>query len=69
MTNKNNMIEAIQKLKDEKKARDAEELEKKTQQDKIIIEEVKKEIMEKNQLNESEFKEFVLKKEDLERKR
>ena len=69
MTNKNNMIEAIQKLKDEKKARDAEELEKKTQQDKIIIEEVKKEIMEKNKLNESEFKEFVLNNEDLERKK
>ena len=69
MTNKNNMIEAIKKLKEEMKARDAEELEKKTQQDKIIIEEVKKEIMEKNKLNESEFKEFVLNNEDLERKK
>ena len=66
LTSMNNMQDAIKKMKEEKKAREAEEKARKDAKEQIIIEETKKEVMAKENIGSQD---VVLKKEDLERKR
>jgi len=61
MTSMINMIEAFKKAKEEKKAREAEELARKAEQENLIIEETKKEVMMKENISGTATDSFVLK--------
>lgn len=69
MVNLGGLSQAIQKAKEEKKLREEQEKAAKEKKDQVILEEAKKDIIEKERLSLSKADDIVISKQELDRKR